>query len=227
MGLRMVLMGAPGAGKGTQAKRISECRRIPHISTGDIFRHHIESKTELGLLVGPFLADGHLAPDDLAVKVVAQRLQEVDCAKGYILDGFPRSKEQAKSLDKMLAQRGEKLTHVINIITDDEEIIERLSARRMCPQCGAIYNLKFNRPKVENRCNNNFCNGSGLIHREDDHADTIRERLRVYHLVTEPILEFYQDSGILHHIGGKGSTPDQIFAKIESLIGGCVAETHP
>lgn len=227
MGLRVVLMGAPGAGKGTQAMRISESRRIPHISTGDIFRHHIESKTEIGLEVERFLQDGHLAPDVLALEVVAQRLAKDDCRPGYVLDGFPRSKEQAKGFEDMLETRGESLTCVLNLKADDDEIIARLSARRMCPECGAIYNLKFNPPKVDSRCNNAFCNGAGLIHREDDYVDTIRERLRVYHSVTEPILDFYRKSGLLHTVEGTGSTPDQIFAKIESLISDCEAETRP
>lgn len=218
MGLHMVLMGAPGAGKGTQAMLISQRRNVPHISTGDIFRRHIESKTELGLLVEPFLQDGQLAPDELAVKVVAMRLLEKDCAEGYILDGFPRSTNQAKILDKMLKERGDALTLVLNIEVDDDEIIARLSARRMCPNCGAIYNLKFNPPSEEGVCNNAFCERTALIHREDDYADTIRERLRVYHEITEPILGFYRGTGLLRDVQGAGSTPDQIFAKIDSLI---------
>lgn len=218
MGLRIVLMGAPGAGKGTQAKRISEVHDVPHISTGDILRHNIENKTELGLLVEPYLRDGHLAPDELVVKVVASRLEAPDCQKGYILDGFPRSAEQAKQFDDILAERGEKLSVVLDITADDDEIIERLSARRMCPQCGAIYNLKFNPPSIDGQCNNAFCEGTALIHRKDDHAETVRERLRVYHTTTEPILDFYRDAGLLVKVKGTGSTPDQIFAMIESLI---------
>ena len=218
MGLRIVLMGAPGAGKGTQAKLISEAHYVPHISTGDIFRFHIEHKTELGLLVEPYLRDGHLAPDELAVKVVAHRLGEPDCQQGYILDGFPRSKEQARQLEDLLATRGERIDVMLDIAVDDNEIIERLSARRMCPQCGAIYNLKFNPPAVEGQCNNAFCHGAALIHRKDDYADTVRERLRVYHETTEPILDYYQDSGRLISVKGTGSTPEQIFAMIESLI---------
>lgn len=227
MGLRIVLMGAPGAGKGTQARRISECRRVPHISTGDIFRRHIESSTEIGSCVSPYLANGQLAPDGMALTVVADRLKEPDCIGGYVLDGFPRSPEQARCFDEILDQRGEKLTHVINIVTDDEEIVERLGARRVCPQCGAVYNRKSNAPRVENSCDSSQCNGVRLIQRADDSEDIIRDRLRLYHEITEPVLEFYRDSGILHHVGGKGSTPDQIFARIQSLIGGCVAETHP
>ena len=223
----MVLMGAPGAGKGTQAMLISQRHHVPHISTGDIFRRHIESKTELGLLVEPFLQDGHLAPDELAVKVVAQRLLEKDCAEGYILDGFPRSTAQAKILDEMLQKRGDALTSVINIQVDDEEIIERLSSRRMCPNCGAIYNIKFNPPTEEGICNNAFCSRTPLIHREDDYADTIRERLRVYHEITEPILGFYHETGLLKDVTGAGSTPDQIFAKIDSLIQDTKAQTRP
>lgn len=223
----MVLMGAPGAGKGTQAMLISQRRNVPHISTGDIFRRHIESKTELGLLVEPFLQDGQLAPDELAVKVVALRLAAKDCAEGYILDGFPRSTNQAKILDRMLAERGDALDCVLNIDVDDDEIIERLSARRMCPNCGAIYNLKFNPPQEEGVCDNAFCERTALIHREDDYADTIRERLRVYHEVTEPILDFYRSTGLLREVKGAGSTPDQIFVKIDSLIQDCEAQEHP
>lgn len=214
----MVLMGAPGAGKGTQAMRISQSRGVPHVSTGDIFRKHIESRTELGRKVEPLLQEGHLAPDELAVQVVAERLAEGDCKRGYILDGFPRSRVQAAQLDELLRARGDALTCVINIVADDDEIVDRLSARRLCPSCGAIYNLKFNPPAVPGICNNAFCGGTELIHREDDHPETIRERLRVYHGTTEPILDFYRKSGLLRDVKGSGSTPDQIFDKIDSLI---------
>ena len=218
VGLHIVLMGAPGAGKGTQAVRISQRRAVPHISTGDIFRQHIENGSSLGAKVQPFLHEGHLAPDDLAVEVVAQRLTHADCAAGYILDGFPRSVVQARRFEQMLQDRGESIDCVINILVDDDEIVARLSARRCCSNCGAIYNLQFNPPKVSGTCDNPACAGAVLLQREDDYADTIRERLRVYHTVTEPILDHYRDSGVLHDVVGQSSTPDQIFVKIDSLI---------
>lgn len=227
MGLHMVLMGAPGAGKGTQATRITQRWNVPHISTGEIFRHHIENGTALGAMVHPFLNEGHLAPDDLAVKVVAQRLTEPDCAQGYVLDGFPRSVGQALQFEEMVKQRAEAIDCVINIIVDGDEIVERLSARRSCPKCGAIYNQKFNPPVVAGVCDNPVCAGAALIHREDDYAETIRERLHVYHTVTEPILEHYRAAGVLHDVEGQSSTPDQIFVKIESLIADSLAAPRP
>ena len=223
----MVLMGAPGAGKGTQAKRISERRNVPHISTGDIFREHIENETATGKRVQAFINEGHLAPDDLAVEVVAQRLSQPDCAQGYILDGFPRTVGQAMQFERMLQQRGEAVDCVLNIVVDGDEVVQRLSARRSCPKCGAIYNLKFNPPKVAGICDNPDCAGVALLHREDDYAGTIRERLRVYHDVTAPILDHYRHSGVLHEVDGQSSTPDQIFAKIDSLITASLAVPSP
>ena len=207
--------------------RIAQRRGVPHISTGEIFRQHIDGKTELGNRVQPFLSEGHLAPDDLAVQVVTQRLQEADCADGYILDGFPRSVEQARRVEQMLQERDESIDCVINIVVDDDEIVARLSARRSCPSCGAIYNLKFNPPMVAGVCDNPACAGAVLLHRDDDQADTIRERLRVYHTITKPILEHYRDSGVLHDVVGQSSTPDQIFVKIDSLIADSLAAPRP
>jgi len=214
----MVFMGAPGAGKGTQAIRVSQAYGVPHISTGDIFRQQMEEGTELGNSVRPFLAEGHLAPDEVAVAVVCERLKEADCSEGYILDGFPRSLGQAQALDKLLETRGESLDVVLNLRADDEELIERLSQRRSCPNCGTIYNLKFSPPKQKDTCDNPECNGTELLHRVDDYPETIRERLNVYHQTTGPILEYYRSRGALKEVQGAGSTPDSVFATIDSLI---------
>jgi len=218
VGLRIVVMGAPGAGKGTQAIRLAESQGIPHISTGDIFRTHMELGTELGEEVKHYIDEGHLAPDDLACKIVAHRLSKPDCANGYILDGFPRSLAQADCLSRMMTERDEGLDYVFNITVEDEEIVERLTARRMCPLCGAIYNLRFEPPKVAGQCDNPECKGAQLVQRPDDEEETVRERLRIYHSVSEPILGFYDSFSTLHNVPGMAMTPDQVFATIEEVI---------
>jgi len=211
-------MGAPGAGKGTQAVRLADSHRIPHISTGDIFRTHMDHGTSLGEEVRKYIDEGQLAPDELACKIVAHRLEKGDCTRGYILDGFPRSLGQADCLARMMTQRGEELDYVFNITVDDNEIVQRLTARRMCPNCGAIYNLIFEPPKGADRCDNPACAGFSLVQRPDDEEETVRERLRIYHAVSEPILGFYADSKVLFDVPGMDVTPDQVFATIEEVI---------
>jgi adenylate kinase len=209
------MLGAPGAGKGTQAKRIAKTHGLPHISTGDIFRAHLKEGTDLGKQVQQYLDAGRLVPDELTCDIVADRLTEPDCANGYILDGFPRSVPQAENLEKVLAERGDALTVAVNIDVDDTEIIDRLTARRSCPQCGRIYNLKFDAPKKANVCDGD---GAELLHRKDDQAETIAERLRVYHETTEPIIAFYGERNILTTVSGTGSTPDGVYTKIEEAL---------
>lgn len=221
-------MGCPGAGKGTQAVRIAESQNVAHISTGDIFRQHIEQGTELGLKVKACIDEGHLAPDELACAIVDSRLAEDDCRNGYILDGFPRSGGQAECLEELLKQRGEHLDLVINLNVPDDEIVERLTARRMCPKCGKIYNVLFNPPQNGTGCDDPDCDNAELMQRHDDQEDTIRERLKVYHFVSEPIRSFYEDRGQLVDVCGSGVTPDTLFATIEGLIdnlGASPAET--
>jgi adenylate kinase len=196
----MVMMGPPGAGKGTQAKLIATELRIPHISTGDIFRSARAESSQLGKQVSECLDRGELVPDDLTVAVVKRRMSEKDCEKGFILDGFPRSVVQAEMLEGFLQERGDRLTHVINIQVGEHKIIERLTARRSCQQCGAVYNLLSNLPKREGKCD--VCGGD-LILREDDKEETIRKRLRVYEEETEPLLAFYEGKGPLVTVDGE------------------------
>jgi adenylate kinase len=215
MGLRIVMLGGPGAGKGTQAKRMAVAYGLPHISTGDIFRAHLRDGTPLGKQVKQYLDSGGLVPDALTCEIVADRIRQADCANGYILDGFPRSLPQAEEFHRLLTSRGEGADLAINVDVTDEEIIGRLTTRRSCPKCGAIYNLKFGPPKRAGVCD---ADGEALIHRDDDKEATICERLRVYHETTEPIIAFYDKQGILKTVNGTGSTPDAVFRKIEEII---------
>lgn len=214
MGLRIIMLGAPGAGKGTQAKRIADVHGLPHISTGDIFRANLREGTPLGLEAKKYMDAGRLVPDELTCRIVAERIAQPDCVKGYILDGFPRSLPQAEEFKRLLDGRGDNVDVAINIDVKDEEIIDRLSARRSCPTCGAIYNLKFGPPKKAGVCD---VDNVELIQRKDDCEETIRERLRVYHETTEPIIAYYEKQGILKTIVGTGASPDDVFRKIEEL----------
>ncbi len=218
MGLRIVMLGAPGAGKGTQAETIAANYGLPHISTGDIFRKHLKEGTDLGKQVQGYLNSGALVPDDLTCSIVADRLTQADCAAGYILDGFPRSQVQAEALTSLLDKKGEQITLAIDVDVPDAEIIVRLSARRSCAVCGAIYNLKFKAPKGEaGKCDRPGCAGD-LIQREDDKPDTICQRLNVYHETTEPIIAYYKEKGLLHSVPASGLTPDQVYGEIETIL---------
>lgn len=218
MGLKLVIMGAPGAGKGTQAERIAKTRGVPHISTGEIFRQQIAKDTELGQKAKGYMCNGRLVPDEFACAVVERRLREPDCANGFVLDGFPRSLEQARQLQDMLGLQEKTLDMIINLVVNDDEIVERLAARRQCPLCGAIYNLKFSPPRRDGHCDRPECGGVELIQRDDDNETTIRERLRVYHDAIDPLLDFYEERGLLQNVDGEGRQPAAVFAKIEELI---------
>ena len=196
MGLKIVMLGGPGAGKGTQAKRMARKYGLPHISTGDIFRANLKQGTALGLKAKGYMESGQLVPDELTCELVADRIVQDDCAVGLILDGFPRSVPQAEEFARLMEARGESLDVAINIDVTDEEIVARLSARRTCGKCGAIYNLKFSPPKVADTCDNSECGGEALVQRKDDCEETIRERLNVYHETTEPIIAYYGDQEI-------------------------------
>lgn len=188
--MRLILLGAPGVGKGTQATLLSKALSIPHISTGDMFRYHISSNTHLGVEAKQYIEKGMLVPDEITVGMVADRLKQQDCRNGFVLDGFPRTIQQAEFLDKILKDLNIQLDMVINITLDDREIIKRLSGRRICPQCNAVYHIEDNPPTNEGVCDN--C-GTGLVQREDDKEETIVKRLQVYHSQSEPILEYYKD----------------------------------
>jgi len=199
MALRIVLLGPPGAGKGTHAKILSERYKIPHISTGDILRSHMKSETPLGKKAKSFIDNGKLVPDDLVIEMVSHRLEKPDVKNGFILDGFPRTVEQAKALGAMLDERKIPLSFVLEFDTSEEVIIFRLSGRRACPKCGANYHLQNIVPKKDGICDH--C-GTALIQRKDDTIDTIRERLKVYHDQTEPLVKFYKDKKLLRVING-------------------------
>lgn len=217
MGLRIVILGAPGAGKGTQARRLASRRRLPHISTGDIFRRHLTEDTAFSRKIRPYMESGALVPDELTCAIVEERLAGLDCDSGYVLDGFPRSLAQAETLDLLLEKRGERLDAAICLVVPDDEIVARLSARRTCPVCGTIYNLKFDPPKGDPaRCARNGCAGV-LVQRPDDNEETIRQRLVVYHQMTEPIEAFYQERGLLKPVPGD-IAPDDVSAKIEEIL---------
>ena len=193
----IIMLGAPGTGKGTVAGILQEKVGIKQVSTGDIFRKAIKEKTELGMKVAEYMEKGLLVPDDIVIEVVSERLNEPDLEKGVILDGFPRTKEQAIKLEEMLQKQGKKVDMAINLTTPEEEIIERISNRRVCTnqECKAVFNTTMNPPKQEGICDK--C-GSELIQRKDDTEETIRNRLKTYYETSEPIVEFYKEKGVLY-----------------------------
>ncbi len=212
--MKIVMLGAPGAGKGTQAKRISEKFSIPHISTGDIFRANIKNGTELGTKAKVYMDQGLLVPDELVVDLVVDRLKQEDCKNGYILDGFPRTIPQAEALDHALAAIGEKMDYAINIEVPDDFIINRMSGRRACVACGGTYHIVNIPTKVEGICD--ACGGA-LILRDDDKAETVKKRLDVYHEQTQPLVDFYQGKGILVDVDGTKDLMD-VFNEIVDII---------
>ena len=197
--MRLILLGPPGAGKGTQAKRVIEEFDIPHISTGDIFRKNIKEKTELGQKVEGLLAQGKLVPDELTIEIVWDRLDQEDCKNGFLLDGFPRTIPQAEALDEGLAKRGLKLDRVLNIDVDKDSLVKRLSGRRVCPNCGASYHIDNNPPKVEGICD--VCQ-TPVIQREDDKEQTVLDRIKVYDSQTKPLVDFYSKQDLVFTVDG-------------------------
>ena len=212
--MKIIMLGAPGAGKGTQAIRISSEYGIPHISTGDIFRANIKNGTELGKKAKAYMDQGLLVPDELTVDLVMDRLTRPDCSKGYILDGFPRTIPQAQALDKALAGRGEALDYAIDVDVPDEDIVDRMSGRRSCTGCGATYHIKYNPSKKGELCE--VC-GEKLVLREDDHPETVQKRLDVYHEQTQPLIDYYANQGIMKKVDGTQDM-DDVFAAIESIL---------
>ena len=213
--MKLIMLGAPGAGKGTQAARVAAELQIPHISTGDIFRANIKNGTELGKKAKAFMDAGKLVPDELTCDLVADRIAKDDCANGFILDGFPRTIPQAEALDKVLVSRGEKVDYAVNIDVPDEAIISRMSGRRACVTCGATYHIQFNPPKKEGICDN--CGGE-LILREDDKPETVKTRLNVYHEQTQQLIDFYQAKGVLVTVDGTQAL-DDVFKAVLAKIG--------
>ncbi len=213
--MKIIMLGAPGAGKGTQAKKIAEKYQIPHISTGDIFRANIKNGTELGKKAKTYMDQGLLVPDELVVDLVVDRVGQEDCANGYVLDGFPRTIPQAEALDKALAERGQKMDYAVDVEVPDENIINRMSGRRACVGCGATYHLVYAPTRTENVCDN--CGGE-LILRDDDKPETVKKRLDVYHEQTQPLIEYYTNSGILKTVDGTADIGD-VFAEIVEILG--------
>lgn len=213
--MTIIMLGAPGAGKGTQAKMIAEKCGIPHISTGDIFRANIKNGTELGAKAKEYMDKGLLVPDELVCDLVVDRIQQADCEKGYILDGFPRTIPQAEALENALNAIEQKLDYAIDIDVPDENIINRMSGRRACVGCGATYHVVFNPTKVEGKCD--VC-GESLILRDDDKPETVKKRLDVYHTQTQPLIDFYTERKVLVEVDGTQSM-DKVFDDIMKILG--------
>ncbi len=212
----LLLMGPPGAGKGTQAAKLVERYDIPHVSTGDIFRGALQERTPLGLEARRYMDVGALVPDQVTVGITRERLAKSDCIGGFILDGFPRTLQQAHALDQMLAKMGIRLNRVVNIVVSDQELIPRLTGRRICQSCGATYHMEFRPPAQLGICDR--CGGE-LYQRADDHEETVRERLEVYRLQTQPLIQYYQERDLYTEINGEQSTESVFRDIIVSLTG--------
>ncbi|MCC2164858.1 adenylate kinase [Brotaphodocola catenula] len=213
--MKIIMLGAPGAGKGTQAKKIAEKYHIPHISTGDIFRANIKNGTELGMKAKSYMDQGQLVPDDVTIGMLLDRISQEDCAEGYVLDGFPRTIPQAESLTKALEERGESIDYAINVDVPDQAIVTRMAGRRACLACGATYHIVYNAPKKENVCD--VC-GEGLVLRDDDKPETVQKRLTVYHDQTKPLIDYYGKAGILVTVDGTQDL-NKVFEDIVSVLG--------
>jgi len=213
--MKIIMLGAPGAGKGTQAEMICEKYSLPHISTGDIFRANIKNGTELGMEAKKYMDQGLLVPDELTVKILLDRVAKDDCKNGYVLDGFPRTIPQAEVLDKALTELGDKVDYAINVDVPDENIINRMSGRRACVTCGATYHVVYAPTKVEGVCDK--C-GAELILRDDDKPETVKNRLDVYHKQTQPLIEFYSAKGVLKEVDGTKAMND-VFTAITDILG--------
>ena len=213
--MKIIMLGAPGAGKGTQAKQIADKFSIPHISTGDIFRANIKEVTELGQKAKGYMDAGELVPDELVCDLVVDRIQKEDCANGFILDGFPRTIPQAEVLDKAVTELNDKIDYAIDVDVPDENIINRMSGRRACLKCGATYHIVNVPPKKEGICDS--C-GSELVIRDDDKAETVKKRLETYHEQTQPLIEYYTKKGILKSVDGT-QPMDKVFDDITAILG--------
>ncbi len=209
------MLGAPGAGKATQAKKIAEKYQIPHISTGDIFRANIKAGTELGMKAKSFMDQGQLVPDEVTIGMLLDRISQDDSKNGYVLDGFPRTIPQAESLTAALKERGENIDYAVNVDVPDENIVNRMSGRRACVGCGATYHVVYNAPKTENICDT--C-GEKLILRDDDKPETVQNRLHVYHDQTQPLIDYYKNEGVLVEVDGTQDL-EKVFQDIVAVLG--------
>lgn len=214
--MKIIMLGAPGAGKGTQAKMIAEKYQIPHVSTGDIFRANIKNGTELGMEAKKYMDQGQLVPDELTVKILLDRVAQADCANGYVLDGFPRTIPQAEVMDKALTELGESIDYAVDVNVPDENIVRRMSGRRACLACGATYHIAHIPPKKEGICDT--C-GQELVLRDDDKPETVLKRLQVYHDQTQPLIDFYTAKGVLRTVDGTVDMKD-VFEAIVSILEG-------
>ena len=213
--MKILMLGAPGAGKGTQAKMIADKYGVPHISTGDIFRANIKNGTELGMEAKKYMDQGLLVPDELTVRILLDRVAQDDCKNGYVLDGFPRTIPQAEVLDSELTKLGDHIDYAINVDVPDENIVKRMSGRRACLTCGATYHIEHVPPKKEGICD--VC-GSELVLRDDDKPETVKNRLNVYHEQTQPLIDFYTEKGVLKTVDG--TVPmEEVFAAITAILG--------
>lgn len=213
--MKIIMLGAPGAGKGTQAKMIADNYGVPHISTGDIFRANIKNGTELGMEAKKYMDQGLLVPDELTVRILLDRVAQDDCKNGYVLDGFPRTIPQAEVLDSELTKLGDHIDYAINVDVPDENIVKRMSGRRACLTCGATYHIEHVPPKKEGICD--VC-GSELVLRDDDKPETVKNRLNVYHEQTQPLIDFYTEKGVLKTVDG--TVPmEEVFAAITAILG--------
>lgn len=213
--MKIIMLGAPGAGKGTQAKKIAAKYQIPHISTGDIFRANIKNGTELGNKAKSYMEQGLLVPDELTCDLVVDRIQQEDCSNGYVLDGFPRTIPQAEALKAALEKLGTTIDYAINVEVPDENIVTRMGGRRACLACGSTYHIVYNAPKVEDVCD--VC-GAKLVLRDDDKPETVQKRLTVYHEQTQPLIDFYGKEGVLVEVDGTQNLED-VFQAITKILG--------
>lgn len=212
--MKIVMLGAPGAGKGTQAEMLAKKYDIPHVSTGDIFRMNIKNGTELGMEAKKYMDQGLLVPDELTVRILLDRVAKDDCKKGYVLDGFPRNIPQANVLEEALTKLGDKIDYAINVDVPDENIIRRMSGRRACLSCGATYHIEHVPPKQEGVCDK--C-GQELVLRDDDKPETVTNRLQVYKDQTQPLIDFYAEKGVLHNVDGTKDM-NEVFAAIAAIL---------
>lgn len=210
----ILFLGAPGAGKGTQAALISKKLGIPHISTGDIFREAVSLGTELGKKAKEYMDRGELVPDEIVIGIVKERISQDDCKNGFVLDGFPRTVAQAEALDAVLQEMGMKIDHVFNVEVSEDEVVRRLTGRRTCKSCGAVYHVEFNPPKEQGACDS--C-GSELYQRDDDREETVRNRMRVYQEKTAPLIDYYSGKGVLRNIMGEAPV-EKVTEEIERFL---------